>query len=112
MHLKEYFVNRVLPFEDAEKRQIGRRRAAKFVIDQIEMLAQQLAGFLRQRAIILLGIVKNADQVLGMFFDDVRLGYSDMIFRQANTLAKRSPEHVGRAEAEFIVVGNPMDDQG
>src|SRR4029079_59548 len=111
MHLKKRFVNRVLPFEDTEKRQIGRRRAAKFVIDQIEILAQQLAGFLRQRAMILLCIVKNTDQVLGMFFDDVRVGYSDMIFRQANPLAKRSPEHVGRTEAEFIVVGNPMDDQ-
>ena len=47
MHLEQRLVNRILPFEDAEERQIGRRRAAKFVIDQFEILAQQLARFMR-----------------------------------------------------------------
>src|SRR6476620_1993352 len=112
MHLEQCLINGILPFEDTEKRQIGRSRAAKIVIDQIEILPQQFARFMRQPATILLCIVEDADQVIGMIPNDFRFGHSEMSFREANTFAERSPEHVSRAETGLIAVGDPMNNQG
>ena len=63
MHFRQGLVDGFLPFENAEKRRIGLRRAAKLIVDQIQMLAQQLAGFVRQLAVIFLRVVENTNEI-------------------------------------------------
>ncbi len=75
VHFHQGLIDRFFPFEDIEKWQVGLRRAAEIIVDQIQMLAQQLAGFVRQLTVIFLRVVENTDEIFGTAFDNLGFGH-------------------------------------
>ena len=111
VHFHQGFINRVFPFEDREKRPVGRRRAAKFFVDQVEMAAQKLAGFMAQLAAILLRIVEDANEIRRIAFENLWFGNRYMTLGNAHALAQRPAEYQLVGKTRLVAVGDPVNDQ-
>src|SRR5258706_16391384 len=92
MHRQKRLVDAVLPFQNIEERQIGGGRAAKLVIDEIEVLPQQLASFMAYFAAVLLCVVEDADEIVRLCPEDFRFGNVEMAARNADSFAQSSSE--------------------